>query len=122
MDRTLKIDEELDALARHLHENRRTLLETWSAAVAADPELTTASSLPRTQFLDHIPDFLDAFERHVRALPAPESPRLQEDRKDDAGAHASGDICTYASRRSSSAMRRPDPSSIRRRCRSRDAH
>ena len=87
MDRTLKIDEELDALARHLHENRRTLLETWSAAVAADPELTTASSLPRTQFLDHIPDFLDAFERHVRALPAPESPRLQEDRKDDAGAH-----------------------------------
>ncbi len=87
MDRTLEIDEELDALARYLKDNRRPLLQSWSTAVASDPELTTASSLPRTQFLDHIPDILDAFERRLRALPAAESARSQEERKEDAGAH-----------------------------------
>jgi hypothetical protein len=29
--------------------------------VDADPELTTASSISRTQFYDHIPQLLDAF-------------------------------------------------------------
>jgi signal transduction histidine kinase len=87
MDRTQKIDAELNALAAYVGSKRKALLSAWTAAVAADPELTTASSLPRTQFYDHVPDILDAYARRLRGWPAADSARAQAERKEDAGAH-----------------------------------
>ena len=46
---------------------RPAILQTWRKAVDADPELTTASSLPKSQFYDHIPHLLDTFDRKLRA-------------------------------------------------------
>ena len=87
MDRTQKIDEELNAAAAYLASKRKALLSAWTNAVAADPELTTASSLPRKQFYDHVPDILDAYQRRLHAWPLPDSARAQAARKEDAGAH-----------------------------------
>lgn len=46
---------------------REAILQAWSRAVDADAKQTTASSLTRAQFNDHIPEILDAFERRLRA-------------------------------------------------------
>lgn len=87
VDRTEKIDKELNALAMYLSGQRELVLRAWTAAVAKDPELTTASSLPRTQFHDHVPEILDSFERRLRAWPAADTARAQAARKEDASAH-----------------------------------
>jgi signal transduction histidine kinase len=87
MDRTQRIDEELNALSAHLAGRREALLQAWTTAVAADPELSTASSLPRTQFYDHIPDILDSLERRLRSWPDADSASSRAARKEDAGAH-----------------------------------
>jgi len=42
-------------------------MTAWSRAVDADAKQTTALSLTRSQFNDHIPEILDAFERRLRA-------------------------------------------------------
>ena len=65
-----KIDrpyEALKMLASHLARRRDTILSEWRRAVDADPELTTASTITRAQFVDHIPAVLDAFERRLSA-------------------------------------------------------
>jgi signal transduction histidine kinase len=85
MESTSKIDSELNALAARLAARRKQLLQSWKAAVEADPELSTPSALPRRQFYDHIPDILDAFERRLRARP--ETTQAREDRREDAAAH-----------------------------------
>jgi signal transduction histidine kinase len=53
--------EQLRHLADHLTHRRPRILRAWYELVDADPELTTASSISRTQFYDHIPQLLDAF-------------------------------------------------------------
>ena len=53
--------EQLRHLADHLTSRRPLILRAWRQLVDADPELTTASSISRTQFYDHIPQLLDAF-------------------------------------------------------------
>jgi signal transduction histidine kinase len=55
-------------LATHLARRRRRLLAEWRRRVAADPTLTTASRLSRTQFEDHVPQVLDAFEHRLLEL------------------------------------------------------
>jgi signal transduction histidine kinase len=87
MERTQEIDGELNAVAAYLASRREMLMQAWTTAVAADAELTTASALPRTQFHDHIPDMLDAFEGRLRAWPGPDSGPARAARKEDAGAH-----------------------------------
>ncbi|MGA2552816.1 MAG: HAMP domain-containing sensor histidine kinase [Burkholderiaceae bacterium] len=57
-----QIRESLRALAKRVRERRVPILAAWRAAVRQDPVLTTAPSLPRSKFLDHIPALLDAFE------------------------------------------------------------
>jgi signal transduction histidine kinase len=42
-----------------------------------DPDLTTGSSLSRTQFNDHIPDILDSFARRLQAWPDETSVQVQ---------------------------------------------
>jgi len=85
--RTQQIDKDLTALAAYLAERRPAILEAWRKAVDADHELTTASSLPRTQFNDHIPDLLDAFERVLRAWPEDVSAGSRREQREDAAGH-----------------------------------
>ena len=61
------IEQQLSALAAHLRQNREQILRSWRELIHEDPELTTASSMPRAQLNDHIPAVLDAFERRLHA-------------------------------------------------------
>jgi signal transduction histidine kinase len=57
----------LERLAHYLREQRTALLSAWRAAVDADPEISTAVTLARAQFIDHVPRILDAFEQQLLA-------------------------------------------------------
>ena len=87
MDRTQKTDEQLAALASHLATRRVAILQAWRKSVDNDPELTAPSSLPRTQFNDHIPTLLDALQRRLHVWPRQESTASEEQRKEDAAGH-----------------------------------
>ncbi|MEO6444072.1 MAG: histidine kinase, partial [Gemmatimonadaceae bacterium] len=87
MDRAQMTDEQLAALASHLSTRRVFILQAWRKAVDGDPELSAPSSLPPTQFSDHIPEQLDAFERRLRGWPRPESAAAEDQRKKDAAEH-----------------------------------
>ena len=80
------IETRLTALAEHLVTRRPAILQTWRKVVDADPELTTASSLPKSQFYDHIPDLLDTFDRKLRAWQRPDA-AAEEQVKDGAANH-----------------------------------
>jgi signal transduction histidine kinase len=84
MDRTQIIDEELNAVAAHVRERREAILDAWRTAADADPQLTTANTLPQSQFNDHIPDVLDLLARKLEAWPGNPPPLEQ---KKDAAAH-----------------------------------
>lgn len=77
----------LKKLAAHLAARRDTILAAWRRAVDADPELTTASTITRAQFIDHIPAVLEAFQLRLSAhLPA-ERARADEEQKESAAEH-----------------------------------
>jgi signal transduction histidine kinase len=57
----------LQHLADYLSQRAPLILQAWHELVEADPELTTASAISRTQFYDHIPQLLDAFLAMLRA-------------------------------------------------------
>jgi len=80
-------DDQLAALAAHLSSRRTDILRSWRSSVDNDPELTASSSLPRTQFNDHIPALLDAFEKRLHAWPRSEGAASEQQRKDDAASH-----------------------------------
>jgi len=86
MERTTIIDRELSALAKSLANRRDALLRAWNDEVMADPELTSAGSLPRIQFYDHNPDILDAFQQRLRRPSAADTDRARVERR-DAGSH-----------------------------------
>ena len=48
---------------------RDAILQAWRRADRADPDQTTGRSLTLGQFLDHIPEMLDAFELRLRSRP-----------------------------------------------------
>ena len=73
-----EIQEQLAALATHLLARRPAILKTWRASVDNDPDLTTGSTLSRTQFNDHIPDILDSFARRLKAWPDETSVAVQK--------------------------------------------
>lgn len=87
MDRTQKTDEQLKALASRLSARRAAILQAWHEAVNADSELSAPSSLPRTQFNDHIPELLDAFEKSLHICSRQERIAATEERKEDAASH-----------------------------------
>lgn len=60
------IGEILEALAAHLAGRREAVLAAWQQRVDADPQMTTASAMPRSQFRDHIPDVLDDLAARLR--------------------------------------------------------
>ena len=78
---------QLAELAAYLAARQPAILEEWRNAVAADPQLTSASSLPRKQLNDHIPHVLDALARELRARAAAEHADAQLESKEDAVAH-----------------------------------
>jgi signal transduction histidine kinase len=81
------VDEQLAALASRLGERRELILRKWRDAAENDPELTTASALSRTQFYDHIPEVLDAFERVLSARRRAERREAAAERKEGAAGH-----------------------------------
>ncbi|MGZ8255740.1 MAG: sensor histidine kinase [Burkholderiaceae bacterium] len=56
----------LSALADGLASRRPAILRAWRTEVDVYPLLTTGSTMPRSQFNDHIPAVLDVFEDRLR--------------------------------------------------------
>ena len=79
--------EQLHHLADHLSHRRPLILRAWHQLVDADPELTTASSISRTQFYDHIPQLLDAFADLLCAEDFLEKKQARAEQKKNAGEH-----------------------------------
>jgi signal transduction histidine kinase len=70
--------EQFAELAIYLAQERDTILRAWREAVDRDPEVSTASTISRAQFNDHIPEVLDAFESDLRGLESGASVRAAE--------------------------------------------
>jgi signal transduction histidine kinase len=77
----------LRELAGFLSERREAILTAWRRAVDADPELTTASTITRAQFVDHIPAVLDAFEWRLSAQHETELVQAREEQKESSSEH-----------------------------------
>ncbi len=78
--------EQLTRIAAHIGARREALLRSWQSAVDADPALTTASTLTRRQFYDHVPRVLAALERELAATaPAREADAAEAQRRASAG-------------------------------------
>ena len=60
--------DQLAELAKYLVQERDTILQAWREAVDGDPEVSTASTISRAQFNDHIPEILEAFESDLRGM------------------------------------------------------
>jgi signal transduction histidine kinase len=83
-----QIDVQLAHLADYLAARREVILQSWRRAVANDPDLTTASTLSRAQFNDHIPQILDVFDRKLRTRgPAKELEAREEQTAAEHGTH-----------------------------------
>jgi signal transduction histidine kinase len=64
---------------------RNEILLAWRQADRADPDQTTGRSLTSGQFLDHIPEILDAFESRLRSCPGGSDAQVADDRKKEEG-------------------------------------
>jgi signal transduction histidine kinase len=77
----------LQELAIYLAERREMILAQWRRAVDSDPELTSATTTTRAQFIDHIPAVLDAFEARLSSQLADERAQAREEQKQSAAEH-----------------------------------
>jgi signal transduction histidine kinase len=68
---SVQTSNQMHALCDHLASRRKVILRDWRSAVKADPGQETARALTRSQFNDHVPNVLDAFDRKLRSLPDP---------------------------------------------------
>ena len=87
MARSVEEVAQLSALALHLSSQREAILQRWRQAVEADPRLTTASNLSRSQFNDHIPEVLDAFERDLSSRDRIDKIEATADERERAAEH-----------------------------------
>lgn len=87
MDDLELIHENLRALASYLKGRREAILSSWRRAVDLDSALTTASTITRSQFIDHIPEVLDAFERRLCAEDPMEKAESLDEQKEQAAEH-----------------------------------
>ena len=78
---------ELALLASHLLARRSEILAAWSHAIERDPEITTAGTLSRVQFYDHIPAMLDALDRALRSTRLRDALDAKRDEADNAEGH-----------------------------------
>lgn len=79
--------EQLRDLAAHLRAMRGHMLRSWQASETRDPELTTASALTRTQFNDHIPQVLDAYEHRLCAENPNDKHQARLEHRENASEH-----------------------------------
>src|ERR1044072_835614 len=77
----------LQQIAAHLGQRRDAILTAWRGAVDADPDLTTASTTSRAQFIDHIPAVLDAFGARLCAKRPSERAKAHEEQQQSAAEH-----------------------------------
>jgi signal transduction histidine kinase len=89
MSSAADMDRQLEAFAAHLRQRKEAVLAAWRKAVKDDPQLTSATSLPRTRFDDHVPDILDAFMEKLDQWPgdAAQAHAAQRDAGQRHGAH-----------------------------------
>lgn len=87
MNRKQQSDDQLVALATYFTSRRSAILNAWRSSVANDRELTAPTSLPSTQFNDHIPNLLEAFEKRLREWPRSENTNSEQQRIKDAANH-----------------------------------
>src|SRR5688572_19680435 len=79
--------DELAALASYLAARRELILQRWLNAVEGDPQLASHSFLSRSQFYDHIPVILAAFERDLRAEKRSETAAAEKEQQEGAADH-----------------------------------
>ncbi len=85
---SLTKSQQFSALSDYFAERRDAILQAWRKADRADPEQTTGRSLTLGQFLDHIPEMLDAFEFRLRSRPGGADARAADvDKKDEGVKH-----------------------------------
>lgn len=63
---------QLASLAEYLEHERENILDDWRQATEGISGSTTAASLTRVQFNDHVPMFLDVLACRLRSWPEPE--------------------------------------------------
>ena len=78
---------ELATLASHLAAQREVILERWLEAIQSDPHLASYSFLSRSQFYNHIPTVLDAFERELRTEKLSQTAAAEKEEKEGAADH-----------------------------------
>jgi signal transduction histidine kinase len=78
---------QLRALADHLARRRDALLEAWRLATDLDSEITSSANSTRSQFVDHMPAVLDAFESRLRAQNPEEKADARAEHKQSAAEH-----------------------------------
>ncbi|MCI3952707.1 MAG: histidine kinase, partial [Burkholderiales bacterium] len=77
----------LKGLAEFLSKRRDAILTAWRRRVDSDPELTTASTITRAQFIDHIPAVLDAFGSRLIAQHPADREEARNEEKQSAAEH-----------------------------------
>lgn len=78
---------QLRALADHLARRREALLAAWRLATDLDVEVSSAAASTRSQFVDHIPAVLDAFEDRLRADNPTDKAEARTEQKEWAAEH-----------------------------------
>jgi signal transduction histidine kinase len=85
---SLTKSQQFAVLSDHFAARRDAILEAWRKADRADPDQTTGRSLTLGQFLDHIPEMLDAFEYRLRSRPGGADAKAADvDKKDEGVKH-----------------------------------
>jgi signal transduction histidine kinase len=74
-------------IAARLSKQRESILARWRIAVEGDPKVRAVASLAHSQFVDHIPRILDAFERALRARYAGDERVAQSEQRAGAAEH-----------------------------------
>jgi signal transduction histidine kinase len=82
---SLTPSQQFSALSDHFAARRDNILQAWRIADRADPDQTTGRLLTLGQFLDHIPEMLDAFEYRLRSRPGGADAREADDDKQKEG-------------------------------------
>src|SRR5260370_28849888 len=84
MNNDQQINDQIATLADHLLSRRNSILKNWRHAVDGDPARTSASTLARKEFYDHIPAVLDAFDQMLRARYLTEKAEGAQEQKEQA--------------------------------------
>ncbi|HKS57665.1 MAG TPA: sensor histidine kinase [Steroidobacteraceae bacterium] len=87
MNDSIDVRGQLVALANHLARRREAILSAWRLAIDLDPDLSSSAKSTRTQFVDHIPDVLDALESRLRAQNPEEKADARAEQKEWAAEH-----------------------------------